>query len=221
MSSTDVKKTLVQCDFDGTVTTEDVSYMLLDAFADGNWRDLLEEYEQGKISVGHFNRGAFSMVSASKQKLLDVAHVKVEIRAGFREFTDMCSREGIPLVIVSNGLDFYIEDILRRLGLENTEVHAARTEFNSNGLHVQYVGPDGGTLEENLKGAYMDVFLKDYHRVIYIGNGKSDEVPSRKAHHVFATGGLLTRCQKSGIECTAFTNFHDIMGKMSFLSQGI
>jgi 2-hydroxy-3-keto-5-methylthiopentenyl-1-phosphate phosphatase len=32
---TEIIQTLVQCDFDGTVTEEDVSFMLLDAFADG------------------------------------------------------------------------------------------------------------------------------------------------------------------------------------------
>ena len=38
-----VTKTLVQCDFDGTITEEDVSFMLLDAFADRDprrWRQL-------------------------------------------------------------------------------------------------------------------------------------------------------------------------------------
>ncbi len=40
MHLTRATKTLVQCDFDGTVTEEDVSFMLLDAFANGGWRQL-------------------------------------------------------------------------------------------------------------------------------------------------------------------------------------
>ena len=39
-------KTLIQCDFDGTVTEEDVSFFLLDAFAQGDWRALLREYKE-------------------------------------------------------------------------------------------------------------------------------------------------------------------------------
>ncbi|MBI2979758.1 MAG: hypothetical protein HYY41_02890 [Chloroflexi bacterium] len=62
-----VTKTLVQCDFDGTITEEDVSFMLLDAFADGDWRRRLKEYEAGRISVGRFNTEAFSMVKAPEQ----------------------------------------------------------------------------------------------------------------------------------------------------------
>jgi len=37
-------KTMVQCDFDGTITEEDVSFFLLDTFADGDWRQLWKDY---------------------------------------------------------------------------------------------------------------------------------------------------------------------------------
>ena len=39
MNSTGMK-TLVQCDFDNTIAESDVSFMLLDAFADGDWQQL-------------------------------------------------------------------------------------------------------------------------------------------------------------------------------------
>ena len=39
-----MKKTAVQLDFDGTVTEEDVSFLLLDRFANGDWRKYLAEY---------------------------------------------------------------------------------------------------------------------------------------------------------------------------------
>ena len=53
-------KTIIQCDFDGTITDDDVSFLILDAYAGGNWRQLFKDYEDGKISVGHFNEAAFS-----------------------------------------------------------------------------------------------------------------------------------------------------------------
>ena len=55
MGSTDAVKTIIQCDFDGTITEEDQAFLLLDAFARGNWRQLLTDYREGKISVGNFN----------------------------------------------------------------------------------------------------------------------------------------------------------------------
>jgi len=78
-------KTLVQCDFDGTITEEDVSFLILDAFATGDWRQLLADYREGKISVGYFNMKAFAMVKADKQTLLQFVKSKAKIRAGFHE----------------------------------------------------------------------------------------------------------------------------------------
>ena len=64
-------KTLVQCDFDGTVTEEDVSFFLLDTFAQGDWRRLLQEYKEGKISrdtLEKYNKGVNYKKLPTKKK---------------------------------------------------------------------------------------------------------------------------------------------------------
>ena len=60
-------KTLVQCDFDGTITEEDMGFLLLDSFASKDWRRLLTEYREGRMSVGRFNTKAFAMVKADSE----------------------------------------------------------------------------------------------------------------------------------------------------------
>ncbi len=79
------RKMLIQCDFDGTITEEDVSFTLLDIFANGDWRQQLNEYKEGKISVGCFNTRAFAMVKADRQSLLEAIKGQVKVRAGFHE----------------------------------------------------------------------------------------------------------------------------------------
>lgn len=214
---TSVSKTLFQCDFDGTITEEDISFLLLDRFAGGNWRQLLATYEEGKISVGSFNRKAFAMVKADRETLLQVTQDKVKIRTGFLEMVACCRRQGFRLVIVSNGLDFYIAAILRNIGLGDVEVFAARTRFHPEGLQVQYIGPDGDYLEENFKGAYVSSFLKEGYRIIYAGNGTSDLAPARQCHYIFATSTLLTRCQQTNLNCTPFTDFYQIVRVLEHL----
>ncbi|GAI80891.1 unnamed protein product, partial [marine sediment metagenome] len=73
-------KTLVQCDFDGTITEEDMGYLLLDSFASEGWRRSLTEYREGRISVGYFNTKAFATVKADKQTLLKFVRSRVKIR---------------------------------------------------------------------------------------------------------------------------------------------
>lgn len=210
-------KTMIQCDFDGTVTEEDVSFSLLDTFADGNWRERLKDYEAGKVSVGRFNTEAFAMVKADRPSLVKVARSQVRIRAGFSDFHAYCQQKGFRLVIVSNGLDFYIEEILRDIGIEDIEVSAARTHFRPEGLEVKYIGPDGSRLENDFKGAYLTSFLSEGYRVLYAGNGTSDLPPARRCYHIFATGSLLAHCQRLKLKHTPFTNFKEVVNTIEVL----
>ena len=204
-------KTLVQCDFDGTATEEDVSFLLLDAFADGDWRPLFSQYQEGEIRVGDFNRRAFAMVSADKRTLIKYMEGRIRIRQGFRDMVDYCRKKGFRFVIVSNGLDFYIEKILGTIGEKDIEVFAAQTRFNPELIKVQYIGPDGNSLNSDFKGTYVNLFLTEGYRVIYIGNGASDVSPARRSHHVFATGDLLVRFNKTRINCIPFTDFNEVI----------
>jgi 2-hydroxy-3-keto-5-methylthiopentenyl-1-phosphate phosphatase len=212
-------KTLVQCDFDGTVTEKDISFFLLDAFAQEDWRRLLRKYKEHKISVGEFNTKAFAMVKDDKPTLLEALKGEVKVRAGLRELVNYCRKRGFRLVIVSNGLDFYIEAILKDIGLKNIEMHAAQASFHPEGMEVHYVGPDGQRLEDDVKEAYIKSFLKLGYRVIYIGNGDSDVAPAKYAHHIFATGDLLAYCRESNLNYKPFENFMDVVKDLEQMSQ--
>jgi 2-hydroxy-3-keto-5-methylthiopentenyl-1-phosphate phosphatase len=207
-------KTLVQCDFDGTITEEDVSFLMLDAFAEGDWRAVHKLYQEAKISVGRFNKDAFAMVKVDKKSLLKAIEGKTKIRPGFLEFVNYCCRKGFRLVVVSNGLDFYIEEVLKGPGLDGIEIHAARTRFLPGQVRVQYVGPDGKVLDDAFKEVYVDFFLGQGYRIVYIGDGASDFLPARKCHYVFATGTagtLLTRCRQAKLDCTPFSDFNEVV----------
>ena len=210
-------KTLVQCDFDGTITEEDVSFLLLDTFANGDWRQLLTEYREDKLSVGSFTTKAFAMVRANRQTLLKLVRNSVKIRAGFHELLAYCRRKGFRFVIVSNGLDFYIEAILRDIGIDNIEVLAAQTHFGPKGLEVKYTGPEGNQLQDSFKEPYIRLFLRNGYRVVYIGNGTSDTSPAKLAHHIFATDELLDYCKETNLKCTPFADLNDVVSGLELL----
>ncbi len=220
-------KTLIQCDFDGTITEEDTSFFLLDTFAQGDWRELLQEYKQHKISVGEFNTRAFAMVKADKPTLLEAIKGKaspsraqarrVKIRTGFQEFVTYCSMKGFRFVIVSNGLAFYIKAMLKEIGLENIEAYAGQASFHPDGIKVRYVGPDGKQLDHGLKEAYIKLFLKQGYRVIYVGNGNSDILPAKYAHQVFARSELLDYCKKNNLKCKPFNDLSDVVSALELL----
>ncbi len=183
-------KTAVQLDFDGTITLEDVSFLLLDTFANGNWRKYLAEYNARKISVGAFSKKVFSMITADEKTLTDFVlnSPKARTRRGLWELVDYCKRKVIKVVVVSNGLEFYIKAILNKKGITGVEVHAAESVFSPAGMQVRYIGPDGKEIDDGFKETYTDDLCRQGYRVIYIGDGSSDIYSARKANYVIATG---------------------------------
>ena len=213
-------KTLVQCDFDGTITQEDASFRLLDTFADGDWRQLLAQYRNGEISVGAFNSRAFAMVKADRQTMVDAVRRTAKIRDGFHQLLDYCRGSGFRFVIVSNGLSFYIETILGDIGAGSIEVFAAETKFNPRGLEVEYIGPDDVQLQDGFKEAYARLFIRGGYRLIYIGNGLSDAQPAKLAYRAFATDQLLDCCRKLNLDCISFVDFNDVVKSLESLMVG-
>ena len=210
-------KILIQCDFDGTITEEDVSFFILDAFANGDWRSMLQEYKDDKITVGSFNRQAFSMVKESKESLKKLVLEKTRIRPGLPQLLNYYKQQGFRFVIVSNGLEFYIKTILDNLGLDGVEVIAATAEFEPQGIIAKYIGPDGKELQNDFKKAYTSRFVEEGYKVIYIGNGASDVNSARLAEHAFATDTMLEKCRQDDLKCHPFSDLNDVVEGLKLL----
>ncbi len=206
-------KIAVQLDFDGTVTEEDVSFLLLDTYVGPRWREELKEYTSGRIAVGTFNKRVFGMMKASRQAMTDLVLTspRVKIRPGFGELVGYCRQRGFKPVIVSNGLTFYIEAILEKLGIDGLDIYAAENRFHPGGVAVRYLGPDGREREAGFKEAYTELLLAQGYAIVYVGNGRSDIHPARRAVKVFATGDLLRVCREEGLACTPFDDMHEVI----------
>jgi len=210
--------TVVQCDFDGTVTYIDIGVRMLDGFAEGDWLSMIEQYHSGQISVGRFNTDAFALVKKDKETLLKMVRKEAEAREGFPRLVDYCKRRGFRLAIVSNGLDFYIQEFMSCMGLDDIEIHAARTNFTDGGIDTYYEGPDGKVMMQGFKEAYARLFLDGgSNRLIYIGNGSSDYPAAKLADYAFVTGPLIEYCQKRKTDCIPFESMDEIISRLEEL----
>ena len=208
---------IIQCDFDGTITTNNISLVLREKFAIGNWRKIESDYLGGHITVEQSNKLQFALIEESREKLEAFARKNAEIRPGFLEFVRYCQESAIPFAIVSSGLDFYIEAVLDKIGASDLELHCAQTSFTKDGITVSYAGPDGGTVREGFKKKYLAWLRKRGGRVVYIGDGLSDLEAARQADHVFATGHLLDLLDTYSIERSAFSDFYDLQRQIRLL----
>lgn len=212
-----MKKRLLQCDFDGTLTEEDVSFLILDRYAEGDWRAILKEYQSGAISVGAFNNRAFAMVKQEQATLEDLVCNEAKLRPGLSALVEYCRLNNIEMAIVSNGLDFYIRALLGKNGLNHLRVIAATTEFTSSGLDSHYYASDGRELMAEFKEYYTNSFIQRGFQVFYAGNGPSDIPASKLAEHTFATDSLLDFYIQQGVPHTPFNDLHDIVAGLRSL----
>jgi 2-hydroxy-3-keto-5-methylthiopentenyl-1-phosphate phosphatase len=151
------------------------------------------------------------MVKTDKKTLISYTRQHSQLRGGFKELLDYCKKNNIEFVIVSNGLDFYIETLLNDLGLNKLKTIAGRTEFNHNGITVRYIGPEGNELMSGFKEAYARLYINQGYRIVYIGNGISDISAARLSYRVFARDDLLEYCSESSLKCIPFDDLNDVI----------
>ena len=68
------------------------------------------------------NRRQFTLIKEPKEKLQEFVRDHIDIRQGFPEFAADFEAKENHLVIVSSGLDFYIEVVLSELGMSDIEL---------------------------------------------------------------------------------------------------
>ena len=213
-------KLAVQCDFDGTVIEVETSIILLEEFAEGNWKEIDDAFYAGRISVRDCTKQCFSMIKADKKTLEEFVLMsdRIKVRDGFIDFCNYCRQEGYYLVIVSNGLTFYIDAILNDLGVNNIEVFAAQNQFNPEGMKIEFSGPNGDEPETDFKQAYTELLKKQGYNVVCIGDSITDIYTARRADYIFATGNLREICRREDLEYTPFNTFYDVINSLKNLT---
>ena len=201
---------IVQCDFDDTITVGNVSVAIRTAFGPENWQEMEDDYMAGKLSVEESNIRQFGLVKATRQEIEEFVRGDVVVRYAFDEFVDYCLGEGVRLVVVSSGLDIYVNTTLETLGFDQLEVHAGVTEVTPQGLLVSYSDPTGAALTVGFKDSYVSHFKGQGHTVVYIGDGLSDHAPAALADYVIARDGLADHMDSVGAPYYKFDNFDEV-----------
>ncbi len=208
---------IIQCDFDGTIIINNLSILLRERYAGGDWRRIDSDYLHGHLTVEQSNKLQFVFIKESRERLQEFVRQHIEVKPGFAEFVQYYQESAIPFVIVSSGLDFYIEPVLAQIGMPDLELHCGRTSFGKDGINVAYYDPEGNIVSEGFKKKYSIWLKKRGTNIIYLGDGLSDLEAACQADHVFATGHLLDLLNTQSITCSAFSDFYDLQRQVRLL----
>ncbi len=207
-------RTAVLTDFDGTVTRTDVAEDILREFAPPEWWDIEEEHRARKIGTRETMIRQFALVHASEADMLRFVDTHVRLDDTFPTFVGYCARRGIPLEIVSEGLDFYLAYLLGKWRI-SLPVRTNRTAFQAGRVVISYPFADPTC---NLCGTcklrrLFDLRIQGY-RVVYVGDGHSDLCPAIEADAVFAKNELADLCREEEIDFFPFDTFADVQREM-------
>jgi len=206
----------IVCDFDGTALTFDLGDRVACHFAgEASYRAAEDAYRAGACNFGGLLLRVFGPITASREEIGAFARRTAVLRPGFERFLAACRESGRPFLMVSSGLDAYIEPVLDRLDpalRAHLELRANRAVPGAGGLEITFHGADCGSCGF-CKGNVVRELQATGQRVVVCGDGVGDRHAADAADHVFARAGssLVDYCAERGIAHDVFETFHEVV----------
>ena len=206
-------------DFDGTITVQDATDAILDAFADPAWLQIESAWLSGQIGSRECLAAQMALVTATRNEV-DLLLDGIGVDPGFAMLLDACAAHAVPVHIVSDGFDYCIERILTRQDL-NLVARPTDSQIVSSTLQ-----PDGGrwratfTHPQELcahgcatcKPAAMARLKAVGAVTMFVGDGISDRYAATCADIVFAKDKLAAYCEAASIAYAPFDTLAVVAG---------
>lgn len=201
----------ILCDFDGTISTCDVTDVLLERFAGPGWEELEHLWRAGKIGSRECMAGQVALFDASADELDKVVDA-VEIDPWFSDFVTQARLAGARIVVVSDGLDRVIKRILHNHGLGDLPVTANHlVQVGSRSWQSTFPNRDDSCRSGsgNCKCAFARGVQGADRGTLLVGDGRSDFCVAGRVDFVFAKDSLLEHCRRAGLPHAPISNFND------------
>ena len=210
----------ILCDFDGTVSVEDITDSLLERFGRPGWQAIEQAWRRGEIGSHDCMAQQVALLEASREEMN--AHLDtMSIDRAFVPFVAAAQDAGMPLTIVSDGLDYAIRRILSSNGLNDLPVIANRLEaVGANGWKLDFPYGKTGCRSGNCKCSCAAGARAARKRVLLIGDGASDFCVAGEVDLVFAKHRLIEHCRSAAIPYVPITSFVDALDLLPTLIAG-
>ena len=214
MAGPSARRVAVLSDFDGTITRTDVAEAILARFAPPEWWEIEELHRARRLGTRETMARQFALLRGDPSPWIDFVHREARMDPAFPSFLRFCREHGFPLEIVSEGLDFYVYDLMKMWGLD-VPVRTNRAVFDGGPVRIEYPFAEPGCiLCGTCKLRRLFELRVAGHRVVYIGDGDSDLCPAVEADVVFAKERLAELCDSEAIPYHPFGTFADVEREM-------
>jgi 2-hydroxy-3-keto-5-methylthiopentenyl-1-phosphate phosphatase len=203
----------VYTDFDGTVASCDVTDLVLQQLAPPEWEAIERQWVTGEIDAATCMRRQMRLLEADLPAL-DAILESVDLDPGFPDFVSWCDKNGAEIIVVSDGVDYFIRSVLTRHGFGRLPVFA--NKLSKRGAMFELEQP--WRRIECTAGSGVckcSVVAENPPADVYIGDGRSDECVGPTAELLFAKSKLADYCLKKDIPFVRFTTFADVQRSLA------
>ncbi len=210
------QKIKIFCDFDGTITTKDVGEHMFLEFGDSDKAySIFQRWVRKEIDSAQEWTELLGLVKDLTEEQFDSFLETIEIVYGFKEFVQFCDQNNLDLIILSDGMDYYIKKILDNNGFDNLVFYSNKMIFTEEGPKASFPYSDEECKDcANCKRNHIIENSSDEDITIYIGDGYSDTCPVQYVDFIFAKKTLLKFCEKERISYYPFKNFKDVVNRI-------
>lgn len=203
----------ILCDFDGTVAVDDITDTLLERFGRPGWERLEADWRAGRIGSRECMAGQVALLDMSGDEL-DAHLAERSIDAAFPAFVEAARTAGMPVEILSDGLDYAIRTILGRYRLDGLPIVANRLlPAGERRWRLEFPNASDAcrAASGTCKCARTGASRSRPVRTVLIGDGASDFCVAEVADFVLAKGRLIEHCRSRRIAHATIDGFADAL----------
>lgn len=201
-------KFFVTIDFDGTISTSDVTDAVIKKFARDGWQEAEELWETGQIGSRECLARQMALIDAPLDRIIAYAATQ-PIDPAFSGFMDVLNSHGIPHAILSDGFTPIIQGILAQAGLQNIPVYASGLTQGKEKIRTSFANTSAACHSGTCKCRTAEL-LTGGLPIIHIGDGRSDFCIAQKAAYVFCRGKLTDFCVEKELAHSPFMDFSQV-----------
>lgn len=200
-------------DFDGTVSLVDVGDAIVTTFGGpAGWEEVDAAIHRGEINRKEAYERVYRQIEVSTEVLSKFV-LGFALDPDFRAAAELFRQRGLPVLIVSDGFDFYIDRLLHRENLGWIPRYANHLEVVGN--KPVYAFPYFGRLGchdcANCKTYHLRHLKAQGYKIAYLGDGHTDCCAALGADLVFAKRYLASFLAKNCVPHHKFQRYGEVL----------
>lgn len=210
-----MKKPIVCCDFDGTITKNDNIIRIMKQFAPSEWTKLKDGVLSKEITIQEGVGQMFQLLKSDQKDAIQSFILEdTEIREGFKQFVDEVKKQiFLSMYLAGDGL--FVYPILEGI-VDRDDIYCNHASFVEGHIQIEWPHACDTPCQNGCGCCKPSIIRKLTHEddfIIMIGDSVTDVEAAKHADLTFARDYLLNECQELGLVHKEYDTFIDLQAQ--------